>query len=382
MTSRRVRLRLAIAIVLGLTPLALPVAAQERGARLSGILVSERDGTPVDGAIVSLVGLDDAVLGETLSDGRGAFNLPLPPPGAYRVVVARIGYDSWTSGSIRIDSAQATGPLRLEIPVQPIPLPELMVTEQTDCPTTPEERQRAFDLYESVVPILASVSHTEDIGHLRMRIVRPIKEWRRGQFLYGYDTTAVVQSRSLYNASPGYLATHGYAEAINDTLTTFYVPDGDALVSPGFLATHCLSTTEAEDEGTAGLAFEPRPGREVVEVSGVLWIDTMAVEPRELEFRYVSLGPFLRRHLEPALRADIQSRFPRPRFARTRILESRFRGWLRFGMIAPDRWVIQEWKIDRPILLYELATGVMGTFVTPVAFPVTTSGKVLSVVPP
>ena len=361
---------------------AVPVAGQEPDARLTGILVAEGDGAPVDGAVVSVDGLDGVVVWETLSNASGVFSLPLPPPGTYRVRVSRIGYDSWTSGPVRIDSPQASRPLRLEIPVRPIPLPELMVTEQTDCPTTPEERRRAFDLYESVLPILASVSYTEDIGHLRMRIVRPIKEWRRGQFLYGYDTTTVVQSRSLYNASPGYLATHGYAEASNDTLTTFYAPDGDALASPGFLATHCLSTTEAEDEGTVGLAFEPRPGREVVEVSGVLWIDTMAVEPRELEFRYVSLGPFLRRHLEPALRADIQSRFRRPRFARTRILESRFGGSLRFGMVALDRWVIQEWSIDRPVLLYELATGVMGTFVTPVAFPVTTSGEVLNVVPP
>lgn len=361
--------------------LAPTVAAQESSARLTGILVSEGSGAPVDGAVVSLDGLDGVVVWETLSNASGAFNLPLPPAGTYRLRVARIGYDSWTSGPVRIDSAPPSRPLRLEVPVRPIPLPELIVTEQNDCPTTPAERQRAFELYESVLPILASVSNTEDVGHLRMRIVRPIREWRRGQFLYGYDTTAVVQSRSLYNASPGYLATHGYAEAINDTLTTFYVPDGDALVSPGFLATHCLRMTEAEDEGTAGLAFDPRPGREVVDVSGILWIDTTANEPRELEFQYISMRPFLRRHLEPSLRADIQSRFQRPRFARTRIVESLFGGWLRFGMIASDRWVIEDWRINRPILLYELATGVMGTSVMPVAVPVTTSGKVLSVVP-
>ena len=383
MTGRRAALHGAIAVVLGFALLAPPVAAQERVARLSGILVSQGDGTPVDGAIVSLVDLDGVVVWETLSNGSGAFSLPLPPPGTYRVRVSRIGYDSWTSGPILIDSALAPSPLRLEIPVRPIPLPELMVTEQNDCPTTPEERRRAFALYESVLPILATVSHTEDLGRLRMRIVRPIKEWRRGQFLYGYDTTTVDQSRSLYNASPGYLEMHGYAEAINDTLTTFYAPDGDAMASPGFLATHCLSTTKGEDEVMAGLAFEPRPGREVVDVAGVLWIDTVATEPRELEFRYVSLQNFLRRHLEPSLRADIQSRFRRPRFGRTRIVESLFGGWLQFAMVARDRWVIQEWRIDRPILRYELMTGARtGTSVTPVAFPVTTSGEILNVVPP
>ena len=146
-----------------------------------------------------------------------------------------------------------------------------------------------------------------------MRLVRPVREWRRGQFLYRYDSTAVVVPQSLPNASPGHLEAYGYADALNDTLTTFYAPDGDALASPGFLATHCLSTTaddEGDDEAVAGLAFELRPGREVVDVRGVLWIDTVAAEPRRIEFEYTSLYPFLRRHLEPSLRIHILSRYP------------------------------------------------------------------------
>ena len=108
----------AVALAFGL--LAPAVAAQESGTRLSGTLVSEGDGAPVDGAVVLLVGGDDVVVWETLSSASGAFSLPLPPPGTYRVRVARIGYESWTSGTIRIDSAQASGPLRLEIPVRPV----------------------------------------------------------------------------------------------------------------------------------------------------------------------------------------------------------------------------------------------------------------------
>ena len=172
-----------------LTPRA---AAQEAGARLSGLLVSEGDGTPVSGAVVSLVDVNDAVLWETLSDGRGAFGLPAPSPGAYRVRVARIGYESWISPPIRIASAAESRTLRFEIPVRPVPLPELMVTEQNDCPTTPEERRGAFELYESVLPILASVSHAEDLGALLLRMVRPVKVCRRGNFRYVQDTATVV----------------------------------------------------------------------------------------------------------------------------------------------------------------------------------------------
>ncbi|MYC89765.1 MAG: carboxypeptidase regulatory-like domain-containing protein [Gemmatimonadales bacterium] len=61
--------------------LALPgpaVAAQQPGARLTGILVSESDGAPLDGAVVSLDGPDGVAVWETLSTASGAFSLPRP----------------------------------------------------------------------------------------------------------------------------------------------------------------------------------------------------------------------------------------------------------------------------------------------------------------
>ena len=390
MTARYAFVRTAFAASLAFALLAPTVAAQESASRLAGILVSEGDGAPVDVAVVSLVDAGDTVVWETLSSASGAFSLPLPPAGTYSVRVSRIGYDSWTSGPIRIDPAQASGLLRLEIPVRPVPLPELRVTGQNDCPTTPEERQRAFELYESVLPVLAKVSHTEDLGRLRMRLVRPVREWRRGQFLYRYDTTTVVVPQSLPNASPGHLEAYGYADALNDTLTTFYAPDGDALASPGFLATHCLSTTaddEGDDEAVAGLAFEPRPGREVVDVRGVLWIDTVAAEPRRIEFEYTSLYPFLRRHLEPSLRMHILSQYPDHQrrfisFRRIAVDKELFGGRLRFERIAHGRWLIRKWGIRSPTLLYRGDTVAGRKAVEPVAFPLRHGGEVIEIIPP
>ena len=226
----------------------------------------------------------------------------MPPAGVYRLLVARIGYQSWASDTLHVEWASESRALRLDVPVQPIPLPELAVSAENVCPTTPEERQRAFALYESVLPILSTVSHTADLGALQMRMVRPSKVYYRGgTYRFSRDTTMVVVSKSLYNASPEHLVAHGYADVV-DTMTAFYAPDGDALAAPGFLATHCLRPVESEDEATVGLGFEPKPGREVVDVEGVLWIDTIAGGPRELEFQYTSVRPFLREHLEPALR--------------------------------------------------------------------------------
>ncbi|MYE33902.1 MAG: hypothetical protein F4X23_03495 [Gemmatimonadales bacterium] len=223
-----------------------------------------------------------------------------------------------------------------------------------------------------------------------MRRVRPVKEWRRGQFLYGYDTATVVVPKSLPNASPGHLEAYGYAEAINDTLTTFYAPDGDALASPGFLATHCLDTTAPDDgvdDTVVGLAFEPRPGRAIVDVKGVLWIDTVTADLRRLEFEYTSLRPFLRMYLEPDLRMHVLSRTPNHlrrfvSFRQITVREELFGGWLGFERIAQGRWLIRKWEVHSPTLLHRGDTAGGRKSVEPVAFPLRHGGEVLEIVPP
>ena len=392
MTHRHPLSRALLVGSLGLALFAPPVASQEEGPRLSGLILTESTGVPVEGAHIRLVDPSDVVLAEALSDERGAFGLPMPPPGVYRVRVTRIGYQSWASDTLHVTSASASRTLRLEVPVQPIPLPEMSVSEQNVCPTTPEERRRAFELYESVLPILTTVSSTSDLGELRMRMIRPTVVWRRGAYRYAADTVTVDVRTSLNNALPEYLEAHGYAEVLNDSMTTFYAPGGDALASPGFLATHCLSTVEDADETRIGLGFEPKPGRRVVDVKGVLWIDIVAGGPRQLEFRYTSLLPFLRRHLEPAFRVWELSRFSRGSrlrytFHPIEIDESRFGGLLQFERVPEntvrDRWLIREWTIVRPRLAYK-GLYEMGKRATiwPRVEPLATSGKVLALIRP
>ena len=190
--------RAALLASLGLGLLALPAAAQETRPRLLGLLLTEGSGAPVEGAHIRLVDPDELVLAEDISDPRGGFSLPMPPAGVYRLLVARIGYESWASDTLHVDWSGESRTLRLDIPVEPIPLPELLVSEENVCPTTPELRARAFALYESVLPILATVSHAADLGALRMRIVRPVK------YYYAQGT---YRFRPVPAAAPGAGAT-------------------------------------------------------------------------------------------------------------------------------------------------------------------------------
>ncbi len=226
--------------------------------------------------------------------------------------------------------------------VRPIPLPDLLVTGRSICPTTPEELRSAFELYEAVLPALMSASSTADIRNLQVRMMRPGVSLSRGERRFNADSMTVVVPTSAVTASPPHVETYGYAEVDRDAEATFYTPDGAALASPGFLATHCLNLIEAEDAASVGLAFEPKPDRTVVDVRGVLWIDAESFAPRELVFHYTSLRRFLRRNLEAALLEDVRSRVPRwawdaVAFYRLAVDESRFGGVLHFERPVPDR---------------------------------------------
>ena len=338
----------------------------------------------MEGAHIRLVDPDELVVAEDISDPRGAFGLPMPPAGVYRLLVARIGYESWASDTLHVDWSGESRTLRFQIPVEPIPLPELSVSEENVCPTTPEERARAFALYESVLPILATVSHTADLGSLRMRIVRPIKYYfAQGTYRFRPDTVTVITGKALNNASPEHLVARGYADVV-DTMTTFYAPDGDALASPGFLATHCLRPVESADEATIGLGFEPKPGREVVDIAGVLWIDTVAGGPRELEFSTPRCTGSCGSTWSRALRLRLQSVHGsnRLRFFAIEVDESEFGGDLQFERIRGDRWLVREWRIRRPDLRYRgyFSVGSAGR-VWPFAVPLSFSGEVLALIP-
>jgi len=226
--------------------------------------------------------------------------------------------------------------------VRPIPLPDLLVTGRSICPTTPEELRRAFELYEAVLPALTSASSTADLRNLQVRMMRPGVSLSRGERRFNADSMTVVVPTSAETASPRHVEAYGYAEVARDAEATFYTPDGGALASPGFLATHCLNVLEAEDAARVGLAFEPKPDRTVVDVRGVLWVDADSFTPRELVFHYTSLRRFLRRNLEAALLEDVRSRVPRwawdvVSFYRLAVDESRFGGVLHFERPVPDR---------------------------------------------
>jgi hypothetical protein len=73
-----------------------------------------------------------------------------------------------------------------------------------------------------------------------------------------------------------------------------------------------------------GLSFEPVPGRELTDITGVLWLDEASSELRSLEFRYTQL-PY-------------------------EIRDDRIGGTVEFMPLPSGTWIVHRWQIRMPAL--------------------------------
>jgi len=111
---------------------------------------------------------------------------------------------------------------------------------------------------------------------------------------------------------------------------TIFGPDETVLLSEGFAATHCFRLVRDSGRPTQiGVSFQPVPGRKVPDISGVIWVDQVTSELREMSFHFVNAGEL-----------------------------SRFNagGYTRFARVPSGAWIVDEWKLTAPKLAMRLGT--------------------------
>jgi len=136
-----------------------------------------------------------------------------------------------------------------------------------------------------------------------------------------------------------------------------------------------------------GLAFEPRPDRDVLDVEGVLWVSRSDRELQSLSFRYAGLQRFLMRVELPRLVQVQRDRIDNPRIrvsaGRPNMQEEKYRygGIVRFTRLGNGLSVVRSWEIWTPMLWFS-ATGTPGRYdMYPDAYSLTTRAEVLALVP-
>jgi outer membrane receptor protein involved in Fe transport len=103
------RIVLLAAIVAAATTVARPANAQTSALAISGYLRDRADGTPIPGAVVTLIAPSGARISSTTSDQNGAFAFAAPSAGRYRLGAEAHGYRS-TSMALAV-----TGPIARRI---------------------------------------------------------------------------------------------------------------------------------------------------------------------------------------------------------------------------------------------------------------------------
>jgi len=97
----------------------LAAAGPIRAQTISGWVVDEQRGSPIGGAIVTLVDKDGEQHAQALSDIAGRFTISPPEAGEYQLRASRIGY---RAGQSPLLALEADGTAELDMLLQPAPI--------------------------------------------------------------------------------------------------------------------------------------------------------------------------------------------------------------------------------------------------------------------
>lgn len=280
-------------------------------------------GVPIAGAIVRLIG-EQGVVAQGLTSEVGRLTLRAPAAGGYRLKIDRIGFAGMLTGRLVLDS---TVTLRLEVPMvsRRTELPTLTVRGRSECGAESKGGSLAAVLWEEIRKALIANVITQRASavpiHLREFIReldtdgRTLREW--------VVRSTLIRGQPFGALPPAHLARVGFVNFLNES-TDFAAPDAALLLSDEFVATHCFRPVRGPGP-LVGLAFEPVPGRRVVEVQGALWVDRASSELRFLEYSYVGLTGMLK--------------------------QAGVGGRVEFQRLSSGPWIISYWHIRTPRLV-------------------------------
>ncbi len=274
--------------------LALTLAYAPTGAaqHVHGIVHDTVGGEPVPGAVVSALDAQGSLLAWDLTNAAGEYTIGVRN-GAATLRILRLGF---RPRSVLMPQ-EAAGSTRMDVALRPVSsLSEpVSIDEVARCPKR-DDRQQALGLWEQAQAGLLALVAARDTrpgethSVLYQRWYAPGGGQLIGQQLRpGGERTSrpFVPSRPVAD-----FAKHGYG-VCDASGCDFDLPDADVLLDGRFAAAHCFSIAAADGAhaGEVGLAFDPAEGREqLVDVAGVLWINTRQNAIQSLEFHYTGLG--------------------------------------------------------------------------------------------
>jgi hypothetical protein len=225
-----------------------------------------------------------------LADEKGAFALTRPAA-ATQVFVVRIGFRPR-----RLPLPRGAG--RIEIAMDRIPtfLTPAQVSERSRCPRR-SDAALALGLWDQArAALLAAVvaRETNPPDAIRLgyeRVMDSTTTNIRRMSVQRDSVSRLGQSFAAVRSAQGFLI-DGFASDAGEATQHFYAPDADVLLDSTFARGYCLRVMPPDERRPTqvGIGFsapDRRDGR--IDVNGALWLDTLAREIREIEYKYVGL---------------------------------------------------------------------------------------------
>jgi Carboxypeptidase regulatory-like domain len=313
---------------LSLVSLLIPLAAGSQTLR--GIAVDASD-RPVSGVVLMLLDSASHVAARGLTDGRGEFRLTATKPGTYRLRTQRIGFRPTLSEPHTL-AAGTDMASRVVLAGIPIVLDTVRAASRSVCRTFTDSAAATYGVWEQVRAALTAAELTASarnimattVGYEQTLDQTPGRNAGRVAKQSTHVSTGYV-TRPWRELPPDSLRRTGYIVAQPDNTVSYYAPGLAMLLSDGFIEDHCFRLTSDRDQpGVVGIAFEPSPERKrVPEVRGTLWLDRGSAELRRLEFRYANVPPEQ---------------------------QEQTGGEIEFTRVVDGTWLISRWNIRMPVL--------------------------------
>lgn len=279
--------------LVGLAVLIATLTAPLGAQTLNGTVRDSLAGTPVVGAVITVLDSARTVRARTLSDQHGAFRL-LPVSDGRMLRVVRIGFQPT---EVELDGApDASRPLAITMRRLPSLLMAVRVRDQSPCGER-SDATAAFALWDQARAALLNsvvVSENDPPTVDRVHFERiPDGHGHPIAQAVAVDAGAVTTRPFAAARSAGAFVDSGFAMTIDSTdERTYFAPDAETLMDDRFLANYCVSIarSRAESPHEEGVAFRPyrtRDGR--IDVEGAVWVDTVSRAVSSIEFRYVGL---------------------------------------------------------------------------------------------
>jgi hypothetical protein len=271
------------------------LAGRAASQRVTGIVRDSATAQPVVGAVVTALDPGGLPVARSSTGTAGDFAIG-PLSGANKLRVTRIGFRP----QIIVFSGSVIN-LNIQLTALPLNLEAVRVRGDELCPKR-ADRAHAVQLWAQTRPALLSAG-TSGSSNAKVHYM----VYSRDSKIRGGEVTRQkmeLRERAGFRAiiaseSPEALVTQGYIRELDTgplaaLRREYFVPDAFTLADETFAATHCLEVVRSParpDE--VGVGFSPIPGRDMADITGVIWIDLVKQELRSVTFRYTTLEPAL-----------------------------------------------------------------------------------------